>query len=169
MELYIAGMYVIGIGVMICFMCNIKRFADRLFPLPEKEKATRQRGHAERMAEAINQGYCTREKEGCQVERKFAGVIKSGELVTIKGDPESIKGYADSAMAEEITRLRRENTILRGQLAMIRARDALHWQELSAENHQRPRHLPGWLKGLETRILTLWAVLTLGTEEVYGR
>ena len=67
MELFIAFMYLVGIGVMICFMCNIKRLADRLFPLPEKE-TTRQRGHAERMAEEINRDKYSTAKRECQAE-----------------------------------------------------------------------------------------------------
>ena len=53
MELFIAFMYLVGIGVMVCFMANIKRLADYLFPLPPKD-TSRQRGHAERLAEEIN-------------------------------------------------------------------------------------------------------------------
>ena len=100
---------------------------------------------------------------------KCLGVIKAGELVSIRGDAEEIRALAGSAMAEEIDRLRRENAILRGQLAMMRARDARYWQELSLTNHKRPRRLPEWVKGIQTRVLTLWAVLTLGVEAVYER
>ena len=103
------------------------------------------------------------------MERTYVGIIKAGELVKVTGSPEALRPMVDSEIMQEVERLRRENTILRGQLGMMRARDALHWQELSAENHQRPRRLPGWLKGLETRLLTLWACITLGAEEVYGR
>ena len=37
MELFIAGMYGIGVLAMIAFMANIKRLADILFPLPPKD------------------------------------------------------------------------------------------------------------------------------------
>lgn len=37
MELFIAGMYCIGILAMIVWMTQIKRLADILFPLPPKD------------------------------------------------------------------------------------------------------------------------------------
>ena len=102
------------------------------------------------------------------MERKVIGIIKSGDMVTIRGDADELRALAGSAMAEEIERLRRENAILRGQLGMMRARDAAHWQELSLENHRKPRRLPEWVKNLQARILTVWACLTLGASAVYG-
>ena len=102
------------------------------------------------------------------MERTYVGIIKAGELVKVTGSPEALRPMVDSAIMDEMERLRRENAILRGQIGMMRARDAAHWQELSMTNHKRPRRLPEWVKGLEARVLTVWACLTLGASTVYG-
>lgn len=100
---------------------------------------------------------------------RYAGIIKSGELVALRGDPETLQQLAETEMAREIERQRRVISGLETQIQILRARDAMYWREQSRRNHREPRRWgPGWLRRLSDRINVWWTVMWLGEEAVYG-
>lgn len=168
MEALELTMYLAGLGLDIWFMAHIPKIVRGAEEaIDRRRKAGRPRTTDERMADAIRQIRAITEEEGNAMERKYVGVIKAGELVKISGDPESVRGLAETEMAREIERLRRENSRLSAELGLVktgRARDIKRRRVVAVRAKRRPE----WFEGAKVRLLTWWAVKTLGVEAVYG-